>query len=70
MTPIPHEFIIAGVYLPPMLIASFLGLIAAIFTGRVFNHYGIVKYFYYPPLVTISLAVIYSILLSTFVIGA
>jgi hypothetical protein len=70
MTPTPHEFAIGGVYLPPLLVAAFFGLFAAIVTGRLLNRYRLSRYFFYPPLVILSLTVIYTILIGTFVIGA
>ena len=64
----PHEFAIGGVYLPPLLIASILGVLAALVTARLLNRYRLSKYFYYPPLVFVALMVIYSVLFGTFVI--
>ena len=67
-TPIPHEFAIGGVYLPPMLIAAIFGVIATVITVRMLNTYGLSKYFFYPPLVSISLVTIYTMLIGIFVI--
>ena len=39
MLPTPHEFAIGGVYMPPMLVAAFLGIIAAMVTARLLNRY-------------------------------
>jgi len=64
----PHEFAIGGVYLPPLLIASILGVLATLVTVRLLNRYRLSKYFYYPPLVFVALMVIYSVLFGTFVI--
>ena len=64
----PHEFAIGGVYLPPLLIACILGVLAALVTARLLNRYRLSKYFYYPPLVFVALMVIYSVLFGTFVI--
>jgi len=33
----PHEFAIGGVYVPPLLVASVLGTIAAAVTARLLN---------------------------------
>ena len=67
--PIPHEFAIAEVYMPPLLVAAFLGLIAAIVTARLLNRYRLSRYFFYPPLVFIAFTIIYTVLIGTFVIG-
>lgn len=69
MLPIPHEFAIGGVFMPPILVASFLGMIAAIGTALVLNRYRLSRYFFYPPLVLLSLTVIYTIVIGTFIIG-
>ena len=69
MFPIPHEFAIGGIYMPPLLIASFLGILAAVVTAFVLNRFRLSRYFFYPPLVLFSFAVIYTIVIGTFVIG-
>jgi hypothetical protein len=69
MIPIPHEFAIGEVYMPPLLVAAFLGLIAAMVTARLLNRYRLSRYFFYPPLVFLALIIIYTILIGTFIIG-
>ena len=66
---IPHEFAIGGVYMPPLLIASILGVIIAILTIRVLNHFRLSRYFFYPPLVSLSMMVIYTVFIGTFILG-
>ena len=66
---VPHELNIGGVYLPPLLIAAVLGLIAAVASSRLLNRYRLSKYFFYPPLVFLALMVIYTALIGTFIIG-
>jgi hypothetical protein len=51
MNSYPHEIAISGVYMPPLLIASLLGVIAAVITARQLNRYRLSRYFFYPPLV-------------------
>jgi len=70
MTPVPHEFAIGGVYLPPMLIAAMLGITAAILTTRLLNRYRLSRHFFYPPLVSLALMIIYTVLIATIVFGA
>lgn len=70
MTPIPHEFAIGGVYVPPMLIAGMLGVVAAVLTTRLLNRYRLSRYFFYPPLVTLAVTIIYTVLIATVVFGA
>ena len=67
--PIPYEFAIGEVYMPPLLVAAFLGLITAIVTAHLLNRYRLSRYFFYPPLVFIALTVIYTVLIGTLVIG-
>jgi hypothetical protein len=68
-TIIPHEFALGGVYLPPLLIAAFLGALAAVLTARLLNRYRLSRYFFYPPVVFLALTVIYTVSIGTFVIG-
>ncbi len=65
---IPHEFVIGGVYMSPLLIASLLGALAAVVTARLLNRYRLSKYFFYPPLVFLALMVIYTVFIGTFII--
>jgi hypothetical protein len=69
MKPIPHEFAIAEVYLPPLLVAAFWGLIAAMVTARLLNRCRLTRYFFYPPLVFVAMTIIYTVVIGTFVIG-
>lgn len=67
---IPSEFVIGGVYFPPMLIAALLGTAAAWITAMLLNRFRLSRFFAYPPLVFLALAVIYTLALGTFVIPA
>ena len=67
---IPNEFAIGGVYLPPLLVCSVLGLLLATVTARLLNKYRLSRYFFYPPLVFVAFAVIYTVLIGTFIIRA
>ena len=68
MNLIPKEFTIGGVYLPPLLIAGILGVAAAVLTAMLLNRFRLSRYFFYPPLVFLALAVIYTGLIGTFLI--
>jgi hypothetical protein len=68
--PIPHEFAIGEVYLPPLLVAAFWGLVAAMVTARLLDRYRLTRYFFYPPLVFIAMTIIYTALIGIFIIGA
>jgi hypothetical protein len=69
MTPTPHEFSIGGVYMPPLLVAAFFGVIATLITARLLNRYRLSRYFFYPPLVFLALMVIYTLVIGEFMIG-
>ena len=69
MLPTPHEFAIGGVYLPPLLVAAFLGAIAAMVTAQLLNRYRLSRYLFYPPLVLLSLMIIYTVLIGALIIG-
>jgi hypothetical protein len=68
--PTPHEFAIAGVYMPPMLVAALFGIIATVLSVRLISHYRWSKYFAFPPAVFLALTVIYTVFFGTFIIGA
>jgi hypothetical protein len=65
---IPKEFTIGGVYFPPLLIATLLGVVAAAMTVHALNRYRLSRFFFYPPLVFVALTVIYTGLIGTFFI--
>jgi len=64
----PKEFVIGGVYFPPLLIAGILGVLAAALTAMLLNRYRLSQFLYNPPLVFLALAVIYTGLIGTFII--
>jgi hypothetical protein len=68
MNSYPHEIAISGVYMPPLLIASLLGVIVAVITARQLNRYRLSRYLFYPPLVFVAMSVIYTVLIGTFVV--
>ena len=67
---LPHEFAIGGVYMPPLLVASLLGAIVTVLTAYLLNRYRLSRYFFYPPLVSLSMMVIFTVFIGTFIIGA
>lgn len=70
MSRLPHEFVIGEVYLPPLLIAGFLGLLSAWATVLVLNRYRLSRFLAYPPLVFLALVVIYTVVFATLVVPA
>ena len=68
MERIPSEFAIGGVYMPPMLVAAILGTALAVLTARLLNRYRLSRYFFYPPLVFVAMAAIYTVIIETFIL--
>ena len=67
---IPSEFVIGGVYFPPLLIAALLGVVMAWLTAQLLNRYRLSRFFAYPPVVFLAMAVVYTVFLATFLIPA
>ena len=65
---LPKEFVIGGIYFPPLLIAGILGVLAAALTAMLLKRYRLSQFLYNPPLVFLALAVIYTGLIGTFLI--
>ena len=65
---IPVEFNIGGVYMPPLLVASILGVLTAMFIVRLLNKYRLSKYFFYPPLVFVAMSVIFAVFYGAIII--
>ena len=65
---IPSEFAIGGVYFPPLLIAGILGVTAALLTAFLLNRFRLSRFFFYPPLVFLALAVIYTGVIGMFLV--
>lgn len=63
MLGIPHEISISGVYFPPMLLAAALGVAAAGLTAVLLNRYRLSRFFVHPPLIFVSLTIIYTSLI-------
>lgn len=68
MNNIPSEFTIGGIYMPPMLVAAFFGVVLASLTAHLFNRYRLSRHFFYPPLVYVAMAVIYTVVVGAFFI--
>lgn len=60
----------AGIYLPPLLVASALGLALTVASVRVMDRYRLSRFFFYPPVIPLALMVIYTVLIGTFIIGS
>jgi hypothetical protein len=65
MNQIPHEFSISGIYMPPLFVAALIGIVMAIIAAKLLNKYRLSKYLYYPPLVFVSMVVIFTVFVET-----
>ena len=65
---IPQEFVIGGIYFPPLLIAGILGVLVAALTAMLLRRYRLSRFIYNPPLVFLALSIIYTGLIGTFII--
>ena len=64
----PSEFTLGGIYLPPLFVASILGVTAATVTAMLMNRFRLARFFYYPPIVYVALMVIYTGLISNMIL--
>ena len=65
---IPSEFAIGGVYFPPLMIASILGVLAASVTATLLNRLRLARFFFFPPAVYVAFAVVYTGLISNLIL--
>ncbi len=68
MNLIPSEIDVYGVYLAPLLVAASFGMAATWVTAHLLNRFRLSRWFAYPPLVLLSLGVLYTIAIGTFVV--
>ena len=66
----PKELEFAGVYFPPLLVAAVMALVATWVTAKVCDRWRLTRYVAYPQLVLLSVFLLYTVLLGTFVIRA
>jgi len=69
MFPVPSEVSIAEVYLPPLLVAATLGLLAAVFTAHWLNRRRLTRHLANPSLVFLAVTAIYTVVIGTLFIG-
>lgn len=54
--------------MPPLFVASLLGLMVAVVVARLLNKYRLSRYFFYPPLVFVAMLAIFTVLIGTFIL--
>ena len=65
---IPHEIALGGIYVPPMMLAGLVGTLLAVWVARLLNKYRLSRFLFYPPLVFVSMTVIFTVLVGTLII--
>ena len=70
MRTMPSDFVVGDIYFAPLFVAALLGCCAAWATARLLNRFRISRFFAYPPVVFLALAVIYTVAAGTFIIPA
>ena len=65
---VPSEIEIMGVYMPPLLLAATLWILAMGLTVYVLNRHRLSRYFYFPELIMLAMIFIYTAIFGTFVI--
>jgi hypothetical protein len=65
---IPHEIVLGEIFMPPLLVAGTLAVVATLMTVNQLKRYRLSRYFYYPPLVFVALTVIYTIVIGTVIV--
>jgi hypothetical protein len=68
MNLIPHEIALGEIFMPPLLVAGTLAVVATVMTVHLLNRYRLSRYFYYPPLVFVALTVIYTVVIGTVIV--
>ena len=69
MIPVPSEFAIAEVYMPPIMVSMVLGVAAAMLTSRWMTRHRLTRFIAHPPLVFVSMTAIYTVVIGTLFIG-
>lgn len=64
----PKEFTVSGIFFSPYFVSFLIGLTAAWATAMLLNRFRLSRYFAAPQLVFVALTLIYSVLISTFLI--
>ena len=68
MNLVPNEFSLGGIFMPPLLVAALLALVATWLTAIALNRFRLSRYFFYPPLVYLALLVTYTLIIGTFIV--
>ena len=69
MIPVPSEFAIAEVYMPPIMVSMVLAVAAAMLTSRWMTRHRLTRFIVHPSLVFVSMTAIYTVVIGTLFIG-
>jgi hypothetical protein len=65
---VPAEIEIFGTYVPPLLLAATLGVLAMMLTVYLLNRHRLSRFFMLPEVVMLALTIIYTAVIGTYVI--
>jgi hypothetical protein len=65
---IPGEIALGGIYFPPVLFATLLGVLLAGLLTRLLNRLNLTRFIWHPPLFFVALAVVCTRLVDLFII--
>ena len=68
--PNPAEVEVLGTYYPPIFLSGILGLLAMVFTTKWLARRRLFRYLYFPNVIMLAMAVIYTLIIGTFLIPA
>jgi hypothetical protein len=66
---IPHELYIADVYFSPILLVIVLAFVFTTITAVILNKLKISQYLMMPPIIFLSLMIIYSMIIDKYLVG-
>jgi small basic protein len=69
MSPYPHEISLRGIFIEPYFAACVLGVLLAWVAASLMNRLRLTRFFVYPPLIFVAMAVIFTGLIGTLVMG-
>lgn len=64
----PREMFFLGIYFPPMLVGFGIAFTLALITAFFLNHFRLAQFFWHPPIVFISLVVIYWVTINRYLL--
>jgi hypothetical protein len=70
MLPVPHEYNLYGIYFSPLVVSSFWGIMAACLAAWLLNRQKMSRYLANPAMAFLSMIVLFTCIIATFIIPA